>query len=224
MQRTPEPELMDDPDQARAYAEADFDEANALFLELFARHFPHHTPLRALDLGCGPGKITLQFAACHRKCHMLGIDAAGTMLAFAHRNLERHPGMKRRVAFRKLHIPSEDLDGHYDTLLSNSLLHHLENPLVLWREILRRGTPGSAVLVMDLRRPQCVDAARRLVQRYAGQEPPVLQRDFFNSLCAAYTEKEIRRQLQRSGLRDLRVETVSDRHLVVYGYLKRNGR
>ena len=34
MDRTPEPELMDDEEQAKAYAEADFSEANSLFVAL----------------------------------------------------------------------------------------------------------------------------------------------------------------------------------------------
>ena len=35
MQRTPEPELMDAPEQARAYAEADFSEGNQGFVDRF---------------------------------------------------------------------------------------------------------------------------------------------------------------------------------------------
>ena len=35
MERIPEPELMDDEAQARAYAEEDFSEANTLFMEQF---------------------------------------------------------------------------------------------------------------------------------------------------------------------------------------------
>ena len=35
MRRIPEPELMDDAEQAKAYAEADFSEPNQRFLELF---------------------------------------------------------------------------------------------------------------------------------------------------------------------------------------------
>ena len=35
MDRMLEPELMDDADQARAYAEADFEEPNRMFVELF---------------------------------------------------------------------------------------------------------------------------------------------------------------------------------------------
>ena len=40
MRRVPEPELMDDEVQARAYALADFEEPHSMFVELFAGKFP----------------------------------------------------------------------------------------------------------------------------------------------------------------------------------------
>lgn len=55
MQRIPEPELMDDVVQAAAYAQADFEDAHARFIELFRAAFPDEAPAgNVLDLGCGP--------------------------------------------------------------------------------------------------------------------------------------------------------------------------
>jgi len=51
MKRTLEPELMDDPEQARAYAKADFEEENQGFVELFRRSYPGMTEGHVLDLG-----------------------------------------------------------------------------------------------------------------------------------------------------------------------------
>ena len=61
MDRTPEPELMDDAEQARAYAEADFEEPNSHFLALYAEKFSDAQG-NVIDLGCGPGEITIRFA------------------------------------------------------------------------------------------------------------------------------------------------------------------
>ncbi len=220
MDRICEPELMDDPAQARAYAQADFNEANSLFLDLFERYFPDHEPDQVLDLGCGPGEITLRFAERHRRCYITGIDGAGAMLAFAHQRLEHRPDLKDRVHFRKIRIPADGLCRRYDTILSNSLLHHLPDPSLLWREIQRWGLRQAAVLVMDLERPASRLEAKALVERYAAEEPQILRRDFFNSLCAAFSEAEIRVQLLETGLKDFYVERVSDRHLAVHGRLK----
>ena len=70
---------------------------------------------------------------------------------------------------------------------------------------------------MDLRRPDTREQAGSLVQEYSGTEPEILQRDFFNSLLAAYRPEEVATQLERAGLSGLQVETVGDRHLVVHG-------
>ena len=68
MKRIPEPELMDDPEQARAYALADFSEPHQAFIDHFARCFPRHRPRRVLDLGCGPADVTIRFARAYPDC------------------------------------------------------------------------------------------------------------------------------------------------------------
>jgi 2-polyprenyl-3-methyl-5-hydroxy-6-metoxy-1,4-benzoquinol methylase len=104
-------------------------------------------------------------------------------------------------------------------VISNSLLHHLADPQVLWRTVVDCAEPGAAVFIMDLRRPDAREQAGRLVQEYSGNEPEVLRRDFFNSLLAAYRLEEIAAQLARVNLSCLQVEAVGDRHVVVHGHL-----
>ena len=62
MKRTLEPELMDDPEQALAYARADFEKENQGFIDRFREYFPEFTEGHILDLGCGPGDIPVRFA------------------------------------------------------------------------------------------------------------------------------------------------------------------
>ena len=50
MERIPEPELMEDEAQARAYAEANFAEPHSHFIELLQAVFPHMTPLKTMCL------------------------------------------------------------------------------------------------------------------------------------------------------------------------------
>jgi hypothetical protein len=52
---------------------------------------------------------------------------------------------------------------------------------------------------------------------YAKDAPPVLRRDFFNSLLAAYRLEEIQQQLHDEGLSHLTAREVSDRHWAVAG-------
>jgi len=219
MERIPEPELMDDPEQARAYASADFSEPHQAFIERFAQCFPDHAPRRVLDLGCGAADITIRFARAWPDCELTGVDGAPAMLTLAHEAVAR-AGLERRVRLKEAHLPAGTLPHRaFDTLISNSLLHHLHDPQVLWRALADHAAPRAAIFVMDLRRPDTRGQAGRLVQEYAGTEPEVLKRDFFNSLLAAYRPEEITVQLGQARLSGLRVEAVGDRHLIVHGHL-----
>lgn len=216
MERVPEPELMDDPAQAQAYAAADFSEPHSAFVRYFRERFPMHVPQRVLDLGCGPADVTLRFLAAFPGCRALGVDGAAPMLVLARAAAER-AGMGARLDCRQARLPAA-LPGGFDTVLSNSLLHHLADPLVLWRQLRAAGAPGAAVLVMDLRRPATRAQAQTLVDAYAADAPDMLRRDFLQSLCAAYTPTEIAAQLRQAGLA-LVLEEIGDRHLLAYGSL-----
>jgi hypothetical protein len=102
-------------------------------------------------------------------------------------------------------------------VISNSLLHHLRDPMTLWSAIKAFAAPGAAVLVMDLFRPAAIAQVDQLVARYAGDAPAVLRRDFRCSLHAAYAIPEVKEQLAGAGLNGLVVEAVSDRHFIAFG-------
>lgn len=219
MERVVEPELMDDETQARAYAEADFEEPNSRFLALYAGHVgPLPAGAAVLDLGCGPGDITLRIAAAYPDIEVHGLDGSAAMLSFGHAALAESDALRGRVRFIKGLVPDAALPRPtYAAIVSNSLLHHLHDPAGLWRMIRAYGAPGTAVLVMDLMRPPSVAAAQALVDEHAAGEPEVLRRDFYNSLLAAFEPGELRRQLEAAGLGHFGVEQISDRHLVVRG-------
>lgn len=220
MQRIPEPELMEEAEQARAYAEADFAEPNERFVACFEQAYPDLQAGNVLDLGCGPGDIVLRLATRRPGLVVHGIDGSPAMLRFASERLHESPGLGGRVQFIEGRLPGASLPlPAYDAVISNSLLHHLHEPLDFWRALREAGAPGAAVLVMDLFRPESGDAARAIVQQYAGNEPLILRQDFFASLCAAFEPREVRAQLDACGLRELGVEAISDRHLLVTGRL-----
>ena len=219
MQRIAEPELMDDPAQALAYARADFSEPHQHFVELFIERFGADVNGTVLDLGCGPGDICRRFALALPGCRIQGVDGASAMLDLARAETARQH-LSERVEFVLGYLPGAQLpQDNYDVVISNSLLHHLREPAALWHSVRNLAGPGAAVFIMDLMRPDSRETATRLVAEYASDEPELLQRDFFNSLLAAYRPVEVRRQLERCGLGDLRIETVSDRHLIVFGHL-----
>jgi SAM-dependent methyltransferase len=220
VQRIPEPELMDDAAQARAYAEADFSAAHDRFVALLVAHSgAERLRGRALDLGCGPGDVTLRVARALPELAIDGVDGADAMLAIARREAER-AGLAQRVRFARAFLPDEAPPARdYALVYSSSLLHHLRDPAALWQSARRYGARGATLFVGDLLRPESPEAARALVAREAGGEPELLQRDFFASLCAAYTPAEVRAQLADAGLAALTVAVASDRHWIAFGAL-----
>ena len=219
MKRILEPELMDDDEQAQAYAEADFEDAHDRFVEHFERVFGNEDIGRTvLDLGCGPGSISIRFARSHPASVVHGVDGSMAMLRYGQELLSRSPDVGERVRLMHGMLPGASLPhDKYDSVISNSLLHHLPDPLVLWNAVCDYAVHGAPVFVMDLFRPATVDRAKELVAMHAAGEPEVLRRDFFNSLLAAFELDEIDKQLKDSGLDMFSVEQISDRHMIVTG-------
>ncbi len=218
MDRVAEPELMLDDEQVRAYAAADFSEPNARFVTLVGERLVDLPSRgRALDLGCGPADLTIRLARALPEWTIDGIDGSEPMLALG-RSAVAGAGLETRVRLRQVLLPSVSLENRsYELVVSNSLLHHLDDPVILWGAIRTSVTHGGGALVMDLLRPASRDEAEALVATHAANELPILKRDFFNSLCAAYRLEEVRSQLTRAGLGHLQAEAVSDRHFAVFG-------
>lgn len=217
MERIPEPELMDDPAQAAAYAAADFSEPHQAFVDYFRARFPAFRGGRILDLGCGPADITLRFARAYPQARLTAVDGAPAMLDLARRAVAA-AGLAGRINLELRRLgPGRGAGTGFDGVISNSLLHHLDDPAVLWQTVGDAARPGAPLLVMDLLRPDSPEAAAELVARYAADAPPILRRDFHHSLRAAYRPAEVRAQLRAAGLAGLEVAAVSDRHLLVWG-------
>jgi SAM-dependent methyltransferase len=219
MQRIPEPELMNEPEQAMAYARADFEAPHARVIALFQEHFPGWSgDGYVLDLGCGPGDIAVRLARAYPRCHIDGIDGAPAMIDAGRLVFAEDPDFQQRVHLHLVNLPHDRPPRvAYDATISNSLLHHLHDPLVLWNAVRDFTFPGAPVFVIDLMRPPDRDTAADLARRYVGGEPEVLQRDFFNSLLAAFTVDEVKDQLYKTGLAHLSVNAISDRHLMIQG-------
>jgi SAM-dependent methyltransferase len=217
MERIPEPELMDDAEQARAYAETDFSEPHEAFVQHFKSRFPDFSQGEVLDLGCGTADVIIRFAGAFPGVKITGIDGAQAMLDIGIREVNQKK-FASRIKFHKCALPNAELlQIKYDAVISNSLLHHLTDPLILWQAAGQCAKHGAPILIMDLLRPDTVESAKGLLQRYAADASHILQKDFFNSLLASYNVEEIRQQLEMSHLDFLSVEIVSDRHVLIWG-------
>ena len=226
---------MDDPEQAAAYAAADFSASDQALVERVAACFGDDLGARLLDLGCGPGTITFRLAERFPRATVLGVDGAPAMLALADQERSRRvaarPDLADRVRFAPYLLApggtgSSALQG-FSAVVSNSLLHHLHDPQALWGQLRQLAAPGAAIYIKDLRRPASAAAALALQQRHLGAAPPVLQRDYLASLHAAFSAQEVEDQLRAAGLSlgpgGLQVQEVEDRYLEIWGRFSGGG-
>ena len=218
MERVLEPELMEDPAQALAYARANFADVNQGFVDRLCATFPALTSGSVLDLGSGPADIPVRLARARPGLEITAVDGSEAMLAHARRAVSE-AGLTDRIRLLRARLPGLALPRRsFYAVISNSLLHHLADPHAFWQEVLRLGRPGAAVHVMDLVRPDSPEQARQTVETAAGDEDPILKGDFFASLLAAWTVDEVRSQLA-AHLPHLDCRIVSDRHWLVSGRL-----
>lgn len=217
MQREPEPELMDDVAEAEAYAKADFASVNQAFVDRLVELADRDGPADAVDLGTGPGDIPIRLLHHRPAWRIVAVDASEAMLALA-----RLAAAQARVGQSiRWHVADAKDTGlpavSFDVIFSNSILHHITGVDRFWAELRRLARPGATALLRDLARPESPQAARQIVQRYAAEESPLLQDEYYRSLLSAYTVQEVRGQLDRAGLSGLAVAMVTDRHMDILG-------
>jgi ubiquinone/menaquinone biosynthesis C-methylase UbiE len=218
MQRIPEPDLMNNAEQALAYAQADFSEPHNQFVALFQDSLQGQVLTgNVLDLGCGPADICIRMAKAFPDIEIIGVDGAPAMLALG-REAMAGENLNGRISLIDTYLPAISLPDHqYRAITSNSLLHHLTDPLDLWRTIQSVAQNGARIFVMDLMRPVSTDQARQFVDVYAEGEPEILRHDFYHSLLAAYRPDEVAAQLRLLSITCLQIDVVSDRHFTVSG-------
>ena len=205
-------------DSALAYAGGRFDAAHDRFVELFRAEFPDlRDGATVLELGCGHGDILGRLARALPGVTLHGVDGSTTMIE-AGRSLMAELGLSDRVRFVLGSVPETTLPHEsYDVVISNSVVHHVADTGAFWGFVKKVSRRGTAIFHMDLLRPPSRDAATALVSQHAGGDSPVLQRDFFNSLLAAYEFREIAQQTAEAGLAELAVRKPDDLHWMVAG-------
>jgi ubiquinone/menaquinone biosynthesis C-methylase UbiE len=220
MQRVLEPEVMDQEAEVTAYARADFSDSNTLFVRTILESIGR-SPRRALDIGCGPGEIPILLAQACTSVDVVAVDASAPMLRIAREAVRKH-GLEHRVTLSEQRLPGLVFSRYdFDLIYSKDMLHHIPEPAAFWKEIARlhrQGARDTNVFVVDLCRPESEHDAQRIVETVSANESPLLKKDFYNSLLAAFTPTEIQDQLRAAGL-NLGTAQLGPRHFCVSGRL-----
>lgn len=112
-----------------------------------------------LDVGCGDGKITADFAATLPSSKVLGIDSSHAMIAYA---AKEYPTSKySNLTFSRVDARKLDFEQEFDLIFSNAVLHWVDNHLAFLngansalqdagRLIISCGGRGNAAQILEV--------------------------------------------------------------------------
>jgi SAM-dependent methyltransferase len=105
-----------------------------------------HAGLDVLDVGCGPGTITVDFAPRIAPGTVVGVDRSSEVLEGA----RRAAGHVSNVRFESGDVYGlEYPDDSFDVVHAHQLLQHLSDPVAALREMRRVCKPGGVLAVRD---------------------------------------------------------------------------
>jgi 2-polyprenyl-3-methyl-5-hydroxy-6-metoxy-1,4-benzoquinol methylase len=117
-------------------------ESTRTFLELLERHRQQHLSL--LDVGCGPGYISLELARAGY--HVTAIDISEGAIEAARQTLAENP-YKEGFGSLEYHVmPLETVTGSFDIVLFSGSLHHFDDPEQAVMQGLNVLNPGGLLI------------------------------------------------------------------------------
>lgn len=208
--RVLEVEVMDTPEEARDYDAMDHSTVNRLFVADFLAVFCG--PGVILDVGAGTAQIPIELCRQRPGSQIVAIDLADNMLTLARENVRRarlEDSIRvEKCDAKRLPYP----DRTFAAVISNSIVHHIPEPIHVLAEIVRVLQDDGVIFVRDLARPADNALVEHLVHTYAGDANAHQRQMFDDSLRAALTLDEIRDLVARVGMNPDAVRLTSDRH------------
>ena len=229
MERIAEPELMNKKEQVISYDEADFSEGEDNLINQINYYLSKNNIILSkkdliVDLGCGPGNISEKLAIKWPDTEVIGIDGSKEMIRKAESNKMISLNKKK---LKNLHYFCADikdfklnaiaLDKEISLLVSNSLIHHITHLEDFFKTILRLSNNLTINFHKDLKRPLDKKSALDLKTKCASKYNDILTNDYYASLRASYTYKELKDFISRNDFLSLEVFEDGDQYLIVYG-------
>jgi ubiquinone/menaquinone biosynthesis C-methylase UbiE len=220
LSRVLEPEVMDTAEEALDYDTMDHSFVNGLFADQFVELL-RGSSLRpqgrwqVLDVGTGTAQIPMEIVRRRSDVNIVAIDLSREMLKLGQINLER-AGVTASIRLELVDAKQlPDADTSYDAVISNSIIHHIPEPLQSLREMVRVLRPGGILFVRDLMRPPDLPTLENLVEQHAAGANLHQRKLFAESLRAALTVEEVAGLLRQVGLPAEWVTATSDRHWTI---------
>ena len=228
MERVPEPELMEEKEQVISYDEADFSEGevnliNQINQYLLKKNISLGEKDLIVDLGCGPGNISEKLAIKWPNTEVVGIDGSKEMILRAEYNKSISTNQKLKN-LRYICSDIKDIKSNnflfkkrISLLVSNSLIHHITNLEDFFDTIRSLSSNITLNFHKDLKRPLDEKSALELKAQCSTKYNEILTNDYYASLRASYTFKELKDFTLENDLSSLDVFEEGDNYLIVYG-------
>ena len=229
MERIPEPELMEKKEQVISYDEADFSEGefnliNQINHYLLRNNISLSEKDLIVDLGCGPGNISEKLAIKWPNTEVVGIDGSKEMIVRAEYKKEisaNHKSLKnlRYICsdIKEIKLTDFLLKKEISLLVSNSLIHHITNIEDFFNTIRSLSSNITVNFHKDLKRPLDEKSFLEIKAQCSTKYNEILTTDYYASLRASYTFKELRSFTLENDLSSLEVFEDGDKYLIVYG-------
>jgi len=226
LERRLEPEVMDSAEEVAEYDAMDHSEVNRIFVDDLIATFSAECGARSeeqdaagngraldvLDLGTGTALIPIELCKRFADCRVMAADAAVNMLELARYNVEVN-GLNNRIELAQVDAKGLSFaDKMFDVVISNSIVHHIPEPIAVLRQAVRVAKLGGLLFFRDLLRPESEAELQQLVATYAGTSNEHQQRMFAESLHAALSLEEIRDLIKSLDFAAETVQRTSDRH------------
>ncbi len=214
--RVLESEVMDTAKEACDYDAMDHSEVNRRFAADFLAALAAaglRSDVEVLDLGTGTAQIPIELCRQSPTLRVLAIDLSAQMLRLAAENVAR-AGLTDRIQLQQVDAKRLPFaDGHFAAVVSNSIVHHIPEPLATLAEAVRvLRKPGGLAFFRDLSRPRDDAEVRHLVDTYAANCNAHQRKLFDDSLRAALSVSDIRALISQLGFDGQSVQPTTDRH------------
>ncbi len=209
--RVLEPEVMEGHEEVWLYDQMDHSAVNKAFVDDLISGGTVGD--RVVDLGTGTALIPIELCGRRRDIVVMAVDASVEMLELAKRRIEM-AGMIDRIQlqFGDAKTLSDLQSEMAETVISNSLIHHLADPRSAVAAAMRIVVSGGRIFIRDLARPASQAEVDRLAKLYTSHEPEASQKLFRDSLHASLSLKEARELFMAFGFSPMTVRMTSDRH------------
>ena len=212
LHRILEPEVMDTLEEAFEYDSMDHSQVNEVFCNDFfaARNLTDGAQI--LDVGTGTAQIPIAMCRRNSGLKITAIDLAESMLTLGNKNIQTARLQDSitlcQVDSKKMPYPDES----FDQVVSNSIIHHIPNPLECFKEMIRVTKKDGLLFIRDLLRPFSMAELQNIVNLHAGDATPKQKQLFTDSLHASLSLTEVREMVKLFGFEGFTVIQSSNRH------------